>query len=285
MRLRNIALVVLGILVLIVASQGLFVVNEYDQVVVVQFGEPVRTVKEPGLHLKIPFIQEVLRFEKRIMTADGSPDEWITSDGKRLVVDFITRWRIADPLRFYQRVRTESGALQRLYDIVGSRLRQEVNSHPFTEILSEQREPIIEAVTAAAYPVALEFGIEIIDVRIKRADLPSETQQSVFDRMTAERQAVAAGYRAEGDERALEIRSEADKERDLILAAAYEEAQTIRGEGEALAMQIYAQAYSQDPEFFAFMRSLQVYESILNEDTTLVLSADSPLFQFLESPY
>lgn len=280
-------LAIFGILILILAglgTQALYVINEYDQAIVLQFGEPVRTVREPGLYTKVPFIQQVLRFDKRVLTADGNPDEWITADGKRLYIDFIARWRIADPLRYYQRVQTEHGALQRLHDIIGPRLRQEVNSHPFSEMISMQRETIMENVTAASYPAALEFGIEIVDVRIKRADLPSETQQSVFDRMVAERQAVAAGYRAEGDERALEIRSEADKERDLILARAYEEAQTIRGEGEALAIQIFAEAYNEDPEFFAFMRSLEVYEKVLDNETTLVLSADSPLFKYLESP-
>lgn len=283
----NIRLAVLGIFALILVglgSQMIYVINEYDQAVVVQFGEPIRTVRGAGLHIKRPFIQQVLRFDKRVLTADGNPDAFLTRDRKRLIVDFIARWRIVDPLLYYQRVGNELGAVQRLSDIIGSMLRQEVNSHEFKELINVQRETIMEAVTANSRPAALDYGIEIVDVRIKRADLPNEVEQSVFDRMVAERQAVAAGYRAEGDERALEIRSTADKERDVILAQAYEEAQKTRGEGEALAMQIFANAYNQDPEFFAFVRSLEVYEKILDSDTTLVLSADSPLFQYLESP-
>lgn len=280
---KAVTLIVLAVLV-VLASQSLFVINQHEQGVVLQFGQPVRRVREPGLHLKLPFVQTVVRFDKRLLTADGEPDEWITSDGKRLYIDYIARWRISDPLVFLQRVHNEFGALPRIYDIVGSLLRQEVNSHPFRELISMQRETIMENVTRAARPIAAELGIEIVDVRIKRADLPPATLQSVFDRMVAERQAVAAGYRAEGDERALAIRSEADKEREVILAQAYQQAQQIRGEGEALAMQIYAEAYSQDPEFFAFLRSLEVYEAILGADTTLVLSSDSPLFRYLESP-
>lgn len=275
---------VLIIVLIGLASQSLFVINQHEQGVVLQFGEPIRKVQDPGLHLKLPFIQSVVRFEKRVLTADGDPDEWITADGKRLYIDYITRWRISDPLVFLQRVTNEYGALPRIYDIVGSQLRQEVNSHVFDEVITRERETLMENVTQAARPMAAELGIEIVDVRVKRADLPPATEQSVFDRMVAERHAVAAGYRAEGDERALAIRSEADKERDVILATAYEEAQRIRGEGEALAMQIYADAYNQDPEFFAFMRSLEVYEKVLKEDATLLLSTDASLFKYLESP-
>lgn len=284
MKMRLAIVGIIALLLVGLGSQVLFVINEYDQAVVVQFGEPVKTVRTSGLHTKLPFIQQVLRFDKRVLTADGHPDPYITADRKRMIVDHIARWRIVDPLLFYQRVGNEFGAVQRLTDIIGSMLRQEVGNHEFKDLINVQRESIMETVTKTSQPAAREFGIEILDVRIKRADLPHEVEQSVFDRMQAEREAVAAGYRAEGDERALEIRSEADKERDVILATAYEEAQKIRGEGEAMAIQIFARAYNQDPEFFAFSRSLEVYEKILNEDTTLVLSSDSPLFQYLESP-
>lgn len=285
MKARSLAIWLVLVLLVIGSSQALFVMNEFEHGVVLQFGEPVRPIADPGIHLKVPFIQQVLRFDKRVLSADGIEAEYLTSDSKRIKIDYIARWRIINPLVFYQRVINEAGAMNRLDDIIVSALRQEVNSHPFSELIDSRREIIMEAVTTASRPGALENGIEIIDVRIKRADLPAETVQSVFDRMEAERHAVATGYRAEGDERAIEIRSQADKERDVLLAQAYEEAQRIRGEGEARAIEIYANAYSQDAEFFAFMRSLEVYEDILSEDATLVLSSDSPLFRYLVTPH
>lgn len=287
MRSRSVLGIVAAILVVglvIVASQSIYVINAYEQAIVLQFGRAVRTVTEPGMHVKVPFIQEVIRFDKRVLSADGAEAEYLTSDSKRIRIDYIARWRIVDPLIFYQRVTNEVGAHGRLDAIIVSALRQAVNSHPFSELIDSRREVIMEEVTTASRPGALENGIEIIDVRIKRADLPAETVESVFDRMEAERHAVATGYRAEGDERALEIRSQADKERDVILAEAYEQAQRIRGEGEARAIQIYAEAYEQDPEFFAFMRSLDAYQEILREDATLILSADAPLFRYLQNP-
>lgn len=231
MRGKSVATATIAVLViaaLLLASQSLYVINAYEQAIVLQFGRAVRTVTEPGIHVKLPFVQQVLRFDKRVLSADGAEAEYLTSDSKRIVIDYIARWRIVDPLTFYQRVTNEIGAHGRLDAIIVSALRQAVNSHPFSELIDSRREVVMEEVTAASRPGALEFGIEIIDVRIKRADLPPETVQSVFDRMEAERQAVATGYRAEGDERALEIRSQADKEREIILAQAYEQAQKIR---------------------------------------------------------
>lgn len=284
MKAKMTILIILLALVAGLGSQALFVINEYDQAIVMQFGAHVKTVREPGLHFKVPFIQNVFRFDKRVLMADGQPAEYLTRDRKRLIVDHIARWRIVDPLLFYQTVRTEYGALSRLNDNVVSLLRQQVSSHDFQDMIRSEREVIMEAVTRAAIPAAAQFGIEIMDVRIKRADLPVEVEQSVFERMQAERQAIAAGYRAEGDQRAQEIRADAERERDIILAEAYEAAQRLRGEGEALAMQIFADAYNRDPEFFTFMRSLEVYEKILKEQTTLVLPSNSPLFRYLESP-
>src|SRR5690625_329944 len=222
---KRILLLAILLFVAGLASQMLYVINEYDQAVVLQFGSPKRTVREPGLHVKLPFIQNVLRFDKRVLTADGAPDEFVTNDKKRLVVDHIARWRIVDPLRFFQTLRTEIGAVQRLTDVIDSMLRQEVSSHEFTELINVQRESIMNKVTQAARMATGNWGIELLDVRIKRADLPTDVEQSVFERMEAERAAVAAGYRAEGEEQALEIRSEADKERDIILATAYQQAQ------------------------------------------------------------
>lgn len=286
MNVKTIALGVVVALVLIVGSQSLFVVNEFDQAIVMQFGAHQRTVQEPGLHFKLPFVQTIHRYDRRVLMSDSSPSEYLTLDRKRIIVDHVSRWRIADPLQFYRTVRTTPGALSRLDDIITSQLRQEVARHEFLDLIQEQREAIMAAVTRQTVVSARAFGIEILDVRIKRADLPDEVQASVFDRMREERRRIANRYRAEGDELAREIRAEADKEVEIILANAYERAQMLRGEGDALSIAIFADAYNLDPEFFAFQRSLEAYGRILGDNsTTLVLPADSPLFRYLESAY
>lgn len=264
--------------------QSVFVVQEGQQAIVLQFGEHIRTIKEPGLHFRLPFLQTVHYFESRVLMADGRADEYLTLDKKRLVVDHIARWRIVDPLTFYQTVRTEAGALARLDQIIGSRLREEIARHEFIQVIREQREQIMRAVTDETEVLARQFGIEVLDVRIKRLDLPAEVQESVFARMEAERHRIALRYRAEGEEAAREIRASADKEREIILAAAYEQAERIRGEGDARATRIYAEAYSRDPDFYAFLRRMEAYQDIIPSKTTLVLGSDSALLRHLERP-
>ncbi|MFO7319945.1 MAG: protease modulator HflC [Clostridia bacterium] len=264
--------------------QSVFVVQEGQQAIVLQFGEHIRTIKEPGLHFRLPFLQTVHYFESRVLMADGRADEYLTLDKKRLVVDHIARWRIVDPLTFYQTVRTEAGALARLDQIIGSRLREEIARHEFIQVIREQREQIMRAVTDETEVLARQFGIEVLDVRIKRLDLPAEVQESVFARMEAERHRIALRYRAEGEEAAREIRASADKEREIILAAAYEQAERIRGEGDARATRIYAEAYSRDPDFYAFLRRMEAYQDIIPSKTTLVLGSDSALLRHLEHP-
>lgn len=262
--------------------QATYIVNEREQAIVLQFGEHVRTVRRPGLYFKIPFIQNVYYVESRILLADGSPEEYLTLDKKRLLVDHISRWRINDPLSFYQTVRTEQGALARLNQIIASKLREEIASHDFITVIREEREAIMRSVTDASKPLVEQFGVELLDVRIKRIDLPAEVQESVFARMEAERNRIALRYRAEGEEAARQIRAQADKEREIILATAYEQAERIRGEGDARATAIYAAAYSEDPEFYAFRRRMDAYQRILSEQPTLVLDGDSELFRYLE---
>lgn len=275
------AVVLLGIIVL---RQVCFTVNETDQVVITQFGEYKRTIQQPGLAFKLPFVQTVNRFERRILVSDAPHAEYLTQDKKRLVADPITRWRITDPLRFYKTVREESGARARLDDLVFSELRREVASHTFDTVIGENREPIMEAVANSARQKAREFGIEVVDVRIKRADLPREVQASVFARMQAERDREAKRYRSEGEEEGAKLRAETDKERTIILATAEQGADKLRGEGDAEATRIYAEAYGKDPEFYRFVRSLQSYDLFLGKRTTLLLSADSPLFRYLTGP-
>lgn len=265
--------------------QSAYIINERQQAIVLQFGEHVRTVNEPGLYFKIPFIQDVLFFESRILMADTGAAEYITHDKKKLLVDHISRWRIVDPLAFYQAVRSESIALARLADIVDSKLRQEIANHDFAEIIREKREQIMEKVTNESKPLAAQFGIDVLDVRIKRIDLPREVQESVFSRMEAERHRIALRYRAEGSEAAQEIRAAADKEREIILATAYEQAERIRGEGDARAARIYADAFGQDPEFYNFRRRLETYEKVIGEGTTLLMDINSDLLRYLEGSY
>jgi membrane protease subunit HflC len=276
--------VVIGLVLAIVASQSVFVVDMTEQVIITQLGEFVRTNSQPGLDFKIPFIQTVHRFEKRIVTSDAEAAEYLTLDKKRLVVDSYTRWKIVDPLRFFVTMRNESGALSRLQSMVFSELRTHIAAHPFIEIIGDKREPIMEDVALKAGKIVESFGIQIIDVRIKTADLPQEVQASVFARMNAERQRIAKKYRAEGEEQARIIRAEADKESTIILAEAGKKSKELRGEGDAEAIKIFASAFQKDPEFYAFTKSLETYSKVLDDKTVLVLDSNSDLFRYLDSP-
>lgn len=277
--------VILAALVAFTVWSSLYVVDEKELVIVTQFGELKHAVLEPGLQWKLPFIQRVHVMERRVLGSDASQAEYLTLDKKRIVADPVTRWRIADPLKFFTTVHDQSGARARLDDIVLSEMRREISSHDFGEIVGNERDPLMQAVAARAGKKALaEFGIEIIDVRIKRADLPREVQESVFARMRAERERIAKQYRSEGEEEAAKIRAETDKEKTILLARAYERSQALRGEGDALSTRIYAQGHSQDPEFFTFTRSLEAYEKVLTGDSTLVLSSSSELFRYLGQP-
>lgn len=272
-------------IILLVGWSTAFVVDETDQVIITQFGQYKRTINEPGLYFKLPLAQTIVRMERRIMSSDARSDKYLTLDKKWLVADPITRWKIVDPLKFYMTVHDEVGARQRLDDIVLSEMRREIASHNFGDIVGNAREPLMVAVAQrASSKVNAEFGIEVIDVRIKRADLPTEVQESVFSRMRAERERIAKKYRSEGDEEAAKIRADTDKEKTIILAKAYEEAEKLRGEGDATSTKIYAEAYGKDPEFYTFLRSLTAYEQILNQQTSVVLSTDSELFKYLDSP-
>ncbi len=261
-----------------------FVINETDQAIVTRLGQYRRTVTEPGLYFKTPFVETVHRMERRILGSDTPPSEYLTLDKKRLVADPAIRWRIVDPLKFFKTVRDEAGAKARLDDIVNSELRRELASHDFSQIVGKERDPLMSQVAANARKKSREFGIHVVDVRIKRADLPKEVQESVFQRMRAERDRVAKQYRSEGEEEAAKIRAETDKEKTIILAKAYEAAETLRGTGDAEGVRIYAGAYGKDPEFYAFQRSLSAYEKSMGEQSSLVLSTGSELFKYLGAP-
>ena len=243
--------------VIIVASLSVFMVDETEQVIITQLGKYVKSVTEPGLNFKIPLIQTVHKFEKRVLEYDAAAAKIITKDKKRLLLDNYARWRIVDPLKLYETVRNETGAQARLDDIVFSEIREELARHTLTEIVSVNRGRIMDAVAKQCDQKAREYGIEVIDVRIKRADLPAEVTHSVYARMRAERQRIAKKYRSEGEEEAVKIRAQTDKEKTILLAESYKEAEKLKGEGDAEAIKIYAEVYKKDPEFYAFVRTLE----------------------------
>ena len=279
---KKIILVLIILAIIILLKFSLFAVDETRQAIVLQFGKVVRVIREPGLNIKTPFLQTVRYFEDRIIEYDSAPTEIITKDKKNLFLDNYARWRITDPLKFMQTVRDENGAQRRLDDIVYSELRVELGRYDLNEIVSVRRDTIMQEVTERCNEMAQEYGISIIDVRIKRADLPEENEKAVFDRMRAERLREANRYRSEGEEEALKIRAQTDKEKVIILADAYKIDETNRGEGDAQALKIYADAFQKDPTFFRLVRALEAYTKTLNNNTTLVISTDSEFFRLLD---
>ncbi len=260
-----------------------YTVNETEQVIVLQFGKPLRTVTSPGLHMKLPPpFNTVERFEKRLLVYDTPPNVVVTEDKKNLVVDSYTRWQIIDPLLFRQTVRTEGGAQARLDDIIYSDLLRELGQHDLQEIVSENRDSIMVAVTMESDKKSRDYGIRVLDVRIKRTDLPKENEEAIYRRMRAERKRIANLYRSEGDEEARKTRAEADKQVKVILADAYRQAQITRGKAEAKAIAIYADAFNRDPEFYQFSRTLEMYKKALDDQTTIVLPPNTELFKYLK---
>lgn len=276
-----ITLVVLLIAVAILADSAMFIVDEREQVVVTQLGEPVATIQEPGLNYKIPFIQQLHSFDDRLLYSDAEPAQIYTQDKKNLIVDNYARWRITDPLKFLVSVQSVSNAQSRLDDIIYSAIREELGQRSLVEIVSTHRQAIMDTVTARSRASAITLGIEILDVRIKRADLPRENKANVFDRMKAERSRQAKEYRAEGEEAATKIRAETDLSVTRLTSDAFQKAQLTRGEGDAEALRIYAEAFQQDPKFYEFVRTLEAYEKTLGQGTTVVLPPKSDFFKYL----
>ena len=278
---------IIGLLVVIIGlfllgASPLFVVDITQNALVVQLGKPVRNLTEPGLYTKIPFFEEVTYFDKRLLDYDSDAQDVITQDKKTLLLDNFAKWRITDPLKVYQNFQSQRGALQRLHDIIYSELRVELGRHDLLEIVSTGRSELMKVVTQRSNEKASAYGIEIQDVRIKRADLPEQNEKAVFARMQAERERQAKQYRAEGAEEAQKIRSEAEKDREIILAQAYKESEELRGGGDAKAFKVYADAYRQDPKFFEFTRSMEAYKKTFNDKSTLIMSPDSEFFRYLK---
>ena len=274
--------IIIIVLVAIILLTTVFKVDVTEQVVVLQFGKPVRTIQNPGLHWKLPVpIQNAVFFDKRLLEYDVQPAEVLSTDKKTLTVDNYVRWRIVDPLLFLQTLQTIPTAITRLDDIVYSEIRRELGLHNMQEIITDNREQIMDTVTQGSYDATISYGIEIVDVRIKRVDLPQENEESIYARMKAERDRKANQYRSEGDEESQKIIATTEKEKTIILADAYKSAEETRGEGEATALGIYAKTYSADPDFYEFLRTLETYKSVIDTHTTLVLPADSKLFELL----
>jgi len=258
-----------------------FTVKEINQAIVLQFGDPKRVIAEPGLQVKIPFIQNVVFLDRRILSLDPAPEEVIASDQKRLIVDAYARFRIVDPLKFYVSVGNEMVARSRLATIINSRLRSVLGKHSLATLLSEDRTKQMAVIQDGVNNEAEKFGITIIDIRIKRADLPQANSEAIYKRMQTEREREAKQFRARGAEMAVTITSTADKEVTVLLANAKKQSEIMKGEGDGQRNKIFAEAFGKDPDFFAFYRSMQAYETaLIGGDTSLILSHDSDFFKF-----
>jgi len=262
----------------------LFTVKEINQAIVLQFGDPKKVIATPGLQVKIPFIQNVVFIDRRILSLDPQPEEVIASDQKRLIVDAYARFKIVDPLKFYVSVGNEMVARSRLATIINSRLRSVLGKHSLATLLSEDRTKQMAIIQDGVNTEAEKFGITIIDIRIKRADLPQANSEAIYKRMQTEREREAKQFRARGAEMAVTITSTADKEVTVILANANKQSEIMKGEGDGIRNKIFADAFGQDPEFFSFYRAMQAYETaLIGGETSLILSPDSDFFKFFGS--
>ena len=279
----NMGKVTAGIIALLVATAyfSIFIVKEVNQAIVLQFGDPKRIISKPGLNFKIPFIQNVVYLDKRILNLDTPPEEVIASDQKRLIVDAFARFKIVDPLKFYISVGDERVARSRLSTIINSRIRNVLGQEELQTLLSQDRSKQMALIKEGVNNEAKNFGITIVDVRIKRADLPQANSDAIYRRMQTEREREAKEFRAKGAEMAVTITSTADKEVTVILAESQKQSEIMKGEGDGLRNKIFADAFGQDPEFFAFYRAMQAYEkALIGGETSLILSPDSEFFKF-----
>jgi membrane protease subunit HflC len=262
-----------------------FIVHQNEQALVLEFGKPKRLIQKPGLHWKLPVVETVEYFDRRILDLDTSPQEVTASDQKRLVVDAFTRYRITDPLKFYQTLRGEGRVRQTVGPLVDSSVRRVLGASTFLDVVKEKREELMRRIARSVNEEAKEFGLEVVDVRIKRADLPEQNSKNIFDRMRAARQQEAAEIRAEGGAAANRIRATADREATVIKAEATRKSDTMRGEGDAERNRVFAEAFNRNPDFFAFYRSMQAYEAGMSSgDTRMVLTPDSEFFRFFNNP-
>lgn len=281
----KIFLIVIIVIAAFILANTLYVVSQAEQAIVLQFGEPVRLVKDPGLKMKVPFIQNVVFYDTRLLDLDPPAQEVVLNDKKRLDVDSFTRYRIVDPLKFYQTVRYEFQAESKLKEIVNSSVRKILGRITLQELLSKKRTQIMKDISDAVKKDAQQIGVSVADVRIRRADLPIEVLQAINARMKTERERDAKEFRAEGQQQAQQIRATADKESTIIKAEANKKAQIIRGEGDQQAIDIWNNAVGQDVEFYGFYRSLEAYRNALGQgDASMILSPESEFFEYFSSP-
>ena len=274
-------LLVFVLIGLILAYGSMFTVYQTDQAIVVQLGEPVNVVTEPGLHFKIPMVQSVISIDKRILDLENPAQEVIASDGERLVVDAFARYRVSDPLKFYQTIGAIENANARLSPLLNSALRRVLGSSTKVEIVRDKRAQLMADVRTQLGSEAKAFGIEVVDARIRRADLPDQNSQAVYKRMQTERERQAAEFRAQGNQKSQEIKAKADRDVTVLLAQAQAKAEQVRGEGDAERNRIFAEAFGRDPDFFAFYRSMSAYQTALKGDnTTVIISPDSDFFRY-----
>lgn len=276
--------IIVGILIVVGAIVGfsaVYTVHQTQQAIVLQFGNPVQIENEPGLHFKVPFVQDVVFLEKRILSLDLDPEEVVTKDQKRMVVDVFTRYRISDQLAFIKAYSTMAAAENRLETTVSSNLRNLIGDVPFTALLTDERAAIMETLSKTVTKEMASNGIQVVDVRIKRADLPEQNKEAIFNRMRTEREREAREERALGDEEAKRVTAKADRDRTVLIAEAKKTSEILRGEGDGARAAIFNTVAEQTPAFYAFYRSLQAYREALNSnDTTLVLNPNSDFFEF-----
>jgi len=278
---KNLAVLIIAV-ILVTINLSVYTISMVEQAVITQLGKPVKNVDEPGLHFKIPFIQKITKFPKQLLDYDSAPTEILTKDKKNLLIDNYAKWRILNSLKLLQTVRDTNGAQSRLDDIIYSELRVELGRHNLIDIVSTTRDEIMKLVTKRTNEKAKEYGISVLDVRIKRADMPQEIANSIYNRMRTERERIAKEYRAQGKEEAQKIRAKTDKEKIVLLAEAYKKEQGIRGEGDAESIKIYAKSLEKDPEFYSFIRSMEAYKVLFKEKSTIILPPDTEFFRFLK---
>jgi len=279
---KGYTILAIAVFLVLVGTQSFFIVHQTEQSIVVQLGDPLDKVYRAGLHFKIPFIQQVLTFDARLLDYDARSAEALTSDKKAIVLDNYARWNITDPLQFYRSVRSFAGAQSRLDDVVYSQLRAIVGRHTLTEVVSSKRTAIMQEVTKLTSEIMKEYGIEVIDVRIKRTDLPKENQIAIFGRMRAERERQAKQYRSEGTEESTKLRSLANRQRAVIMAKANRTASILRGEGDAQAAKTYSEAFSKSPDFYAFQRGLEAVKKSFSNKTKMVIRGSDPILKPLQ---
>ncbi len=279
--IKNVGILIV-VLIFATINFSVYTIGMTEQAVLTQMGKPIRDVSEPGLHFKLPFVQKVTKFSNQLLDYDSAPTEILTKDKKNLVVDNYAKWLIINPLKLLQTVRDVHGAQSRLDDIIYSELRVELGRHDLIDMISITRDKIMKVVTKRSNEKAKEYGISVVDVRIKRADMPVEIANSIYNRMRTERQRIAKEYRSHGKEEAQKIRAETNKQKIIILAEAYKKEQGLRGAGDAESIKIYAKALGKNPEFYSFLRSMEAYKILFKKKSTIILPPDTEFFKYLK---